>query len=216
MGTRALCSYEHHQPFRRAGCYWVRGVQLASNVDSRIHRLRPNLVRSATFANTWWISTYVAPVEQGDQGRGVVRTMAKSSSASDPKQKSMLTLTGSAEDDPRVMEWIADHNNVLGRTAADWFRLIRQSGSDVTELLHDGHLTACIEDFPFAYVGAFKSHVNVGFFYGAELPDPASLLEGSGKRMRHVKVKPGKALDSDALATLIAEAYVDIKERISN
>ena len=131
-------------------------------------------------------------------------------------QKDMLTFTGLTEDDPRVMEWIADHQNELGRTAAEWFRLIRKSGSEVKELLHDGYLTACIGDYPFAYVGAFKSHVNVGFYYGAELPDPSSLLEGSGKRMRHVKVKPGKEIDVDALETLVAQAYLDIKERISN
>ncbi len=125
----------------------------------------------------------------------------------------MLTFSGSKTDDPRVMEWIADHQNELGRIAADWFRMIRESGTDVTELLHDGYPTACIRDFPFAYVGTFKSHVNVGFFYGAELPDPFAILEGSGKRMRHVKVRPKKDVNLDALATLITEAYLDIKRR---
>ena len=126
----------------------------------------------------------------------------------------MLTFLGSTDNDPKIMEWIADHQNEQGKIAAHWFKLVRQSGNDVTELLHDGYLTACIGDFPFAYVGAFKSHVNVGFFYGAELPDPASLLEGTGKRMRHVKIKPGKELDSSALETLISKAYLDIQERI--
>ena len=128
---------------------------------------------------------------------------------------SLLTFSGATENDPRIIEWIADHQDELGRIAAHWFRLIRQSGADVTELLHDGYPTACIDEFPFAYVGAFKSHVNVGFFYGAELSDPASLLEGSGKRMRHTKIKPGKEVDSIALAALIDQAYLDIKERIN-
>ena len=128
---------------------------------------------------------------------------------------SLLTFSGSTENDPRIMEWIADHQNELGRIAAHWFKLVRLSGKDVTELLHDGYPTACIGEFPFAYVGAFKSHVNVGFFYGAELSDPASLLEGTGKRMRHVKIKPGMEFDSSALETLISEAYLDITERIN-
>ena len=76
----------------------------------------------------------------------------------------MLTFTGSSDNDPLVLEWMADHQNELGIIAARWFKLIRQSGTDVTELLHDGYPTACVGDFPFAYVGAFKSHVNVGFF----------------------------------------------------
>lgn len=126
----------------------------------------------------------------------------------------MLTFDGARNDDPRVLEWIADHQNELGRIAAHWFGLIRKSGTDVAELLHDGNLTACVRDYPFAYVGAFKSHVSVGFFYGAELADPAAILEGSGKRMRHVKVKPGSDFDSSALEALIALAYRDIKQRI--
>ena len=125
----------------------------------------------------------------------------------------MLTFSGSSTDDTRVMEWIADHQNELGIIAAHWFRLIRKSGTDVTELLHDGYPTACVGDYPFAYVGAFKAHVNVGFFYGAELPDPSGILEGSGKRMRHVKIKPGKEPDSISLETLVTEAYSDIKHR---
>jgi hypothetical protein len=126
---------------------------------------------------------------------------------------SMLQFTGSKKDDPRVMEWIADHQHELGTIAAHWFKVIRMSGTDVTELLHDGYLTACVENYPFAYVGAFKSHVNIGLFYGAELPDPNALLEGSGKRMRHVKVKPNMEMDSEALQTLITDAYRDIKTR---
>ena len=74
-----------------------------------------------------------------------------------------------------------------------WFEQMRQCGDDVRELMHDGCPVACVEDAPFAYVNEFKSHVNVGFFYGAMLEDPAGILEGSGKRMRHVKLKPGSA-----------------------
>jgi hypothetical protein len=125
----------------------------------------------------------------------------------------MLQFTGSKDNDPEVMEWIADHQHELGKIAARWFKVIRMTGTDVTELMHDGYLTACIGDFPFAYVGTFKSHVNVGFFYGAELPDPNALLLGSGKRMRHVKVKADVETDSEALHTLITHANHDIKTR---
>jgi hypothetical protein len=67
---------------------------------------------------------------------------------------------------------------------------------------------------PFGYVNVFKSHTNVGFFYGAHLDDPAGLLEGAGKNMRHVKVKPGRELDSAALQGLIHAAYLDVKIRL--
>jgi hypothetical protein len=69
-------------------------------------------------------------------------------------------------------------------------------------------------DAAFAYVNVFKAHVNVGFFHGADLPDPAGLLEGTGRRMRHVKVRPGAEPDAEALARLIELAYEDIRFRV--
>jgi hypothetical protein len=54
----------------------------------------------------------------------------------------------------------------------------------------------------------------VGFFQGATLPDPARLLQGAGKFMRHVKLKPGTATNAAALNTLIHAAYSDIKMRV--
>jgi hypothetical protein len=66
----------------------------------------------------------------------------------------------------------------------------------------------------FAYVNAFKAHANVGFFHGALLPDPAGLLEGSGKRMRHLKLRPGRELNAGALEDLIGAAYRDTRQRL--
>jgi len=80
--------------------------------------------------------------------------------------------------------------------------------------MHDGCPVACIEDVPFGYVNVFKAHVNIGFFFGAQLRDPGGLLLGSGKRMRHVKVTPGEELDSAALSALIDAAYVDVRSRL--
>ena len=91
---------------------------------------------------------------------------------------------------------------------------MRRCGPNVRELMHDGYATACLEDVPFGYVGAFKAHVNIGFFQGASLPDPTGLLEGAGKRMRHVKLKPGHTLDVLALEALIVAAYRDIAARL--
>ena len=102
----------------------------------------------------------------------------------------------------------------LGSIARTWFSLMRDCGFDVRELMHDGCPTACVEDAPFAYVNAYRAHVNVGFFHGASLPDTARLLEGTGKYMRHVKVKPGIAQDGQSLKTLIHAAYQDIIVRL--
>jgi hypothetical protein len=91
---------------------------------------------------------------------------------------------------------------------------MRDCGPDVRELLHDGHPTACVGDAAFGYANAFTAHVNIGFFRGAQLPDPAGLLQGTGKYMRHVKLRPDTVVDASSLAALIAAAYLDIKARL--
>jgi hypothetical protein len=58
--------------------------------------------------------------------------------------------------------------------------------------------------------------VNVGFFHGAALPDPARLLQGAGRFMRHVKLRPGTAANAAALSRLIEAAYSDIKARVEH
>jgi hypothetical protein len=105
-----------------------------------------------------------------------------------------------------------EHAGELGLIAQRWFEVMRACGSDVREVLHDGHPTACVGDAAFGYVNAFTAHVNVGFFNGAELADPEGLLEGAGKFMRHVKLRPGQDINADALTTLIETAYADMKE----
>ena len=107
-----------------------------------------------------------------------------------------------------------DHEGELGTIAQRWFEVLRACGDDVRELLHDGHPTACVEDAAFAYVHAFRDHVNVGFYRGAELADPDGLLEGNGRFMRHVKLRPGGDVDAAALTKLIDIAYTDMQERM--
>ncbi len=126
----------------------------------------------------------------------------------------ILRFSGSVKRDPAISAWMNEHSGKLGAIARHWFDVIRDCGDDVRELLHDGHPTACIADAAFAYVNAFKAHVNVGFFRGAELADPVGLLEGTGKYMRHVKLRPDGAIDATALIQLIESAYADMKRRV--
>lgn len=126
----------------------------------------------------------------------------------------IFRVSGGIKRDPAVDSWLADDPVELQSIARTWFLRMRQCGDDVLELVHDGCPVACVEDAPFAYVDSFTSHVNVGFFYGAMLEDPAGLLEGSGKRMRHVKLHPGRELNAAALSDLINAAYVDIRARL--
>ena len=126
----------------------------------------------------------------------------------------LFRFSTSVERDPAIDTWMEAHSGDLGAIAHHWFEVMRKCGDDVRELLHDGHPTACVADAAFAYVNAFTAHVNVGFFRGAELVDPAGLLEGTGRYMRHVKVRPDGDVDAKALTELIDTAYTDMKGRL--
>lgn len=127
-----------------------------------------------------------------------------------------LRFNGAVERDPAIDRWMKAHAGELGAIAQEWFEVIRHCGDEVRELLHDGCPTACLGDAPFAYVGVYTAHVNVGFFHGASLPDPSRLLQGTGKFMRHVKLIPGAPTNAAALHRLIEAAYEDIKFRVEH
>jgi hypothetical protein len=127
----------------------------------------------------------------------------------------MLWFSGAVKRDPSIDVWLDEQAAELGAIARRWFVQMRECGDDVRELMHDGCPVACLGDAPFGYVNVFRAHVNVGFFLGAELEDPAGLLIGSGRRMRHVKVRPGADVNVAGLSALIDAAYADIKSRLT-
>ena len=59
---------------------------------------------------------------------------------------------------------------------------------------------------PFAYIKAFKSAVNFGFWRGVDIEDPEGLLQGSGDKMRHVKLTGMADIDEKALAGFVSQA----------
>ena len=128
----------------------------------------------------------------------------------------LLRFNGAVERDPAIDAWFKEHDSDLGGIARQWFEEMRNCGDEVRELMHDGCPTACLGDAAFGYVNVFTSHVNIGFFQGASLPDPAHLLQGSGKFMRHVKLRPETPVNSAALRTLIHMAYADVKARVEH
>jgi hypothetical protein len=127
--------------------------------------------------------------------------------------EALFRLNGAVRHSEAIDAWLATREPALGDIARHWFARMRQCGDDVRELMHDGCPVACVEDAAFAYVNVFKAHVNVGFYHGADLPDPEGLLEGTGRRMRHVKIRPGANMGDAALGALIDQAYTDIRWR---
>jgi len=58
----------------------------------------------------------------------------------------------------------------------------------------------------FCYIAPQRAYVNLGFFYGSDLEDAAGLLEGSGKRLRHVKLRSVSDVENPELLTLVRAA----------
>jgi hypothetical protein len=129
--------------------------------------------------------------------------------------RDIFRLSGASRRDPEIDQWLNECPEELGDIARPWFGRLRACGPDVRELIHDGCPVACVDDAAFGYVDVFTAHVNVGFFQGASLPDPAGLLQGSGKFMRHVKLKPGVPVKESSLDALITAAYLDIRRRLA-
>ena len=127
----------------------------------------------------------------------------------------LFLLPSARRHDPAVEAWFDGGPDGMRLFARPWFERIRACGEDVTELMHDRAPTACVGEAAFAYVAAFTAHLNIGFYQGADLPDPAGLLQGAGKRMRHAKVKWGEPVDEAALGALIEAAYRDVRQRVA-
>lgn len=103
----------------------------------------------------------------------------------------------------------------MGALARATFARLRAAAPDMGELLHDNRPTACIDGAAFAQTGIAARHVTLSFFRGADLPDPAGLLAGSGRLMRHVRLLPDTAPDP-AVDRLIAAAVAQMRAMLSS
>ena len=59
---------------------------------------------------------------------------------------------------------------------------------------------------PFCYIKAFKDSVNFGFWRGVDIQDPKGLLQGSGEKMRHVKLTSVEDIDEEEFASFVRQA----------
>lgn len=66
----------------------------------------------------------------------------------------------------------------------------------------------------FGYIAVQRDYANLGFNYGADLPDPGEWLEGAGKKFRHVKIGDAAQLAEPALRALLAAAVAERKRTL--
>lgn len=195
------------------------------HISQPVYRLTIDLLPTAAGTLlSWWqefddaevarrIEKVVVPANEQNLDRLTAEVLKLPKQSSMERRKQLLRFPNSVRRDHTIDLWMDEHSGELGAIARSWFEVMRGCGDDVRELLHDGHPTACVGDAAFGYVNAFTEHVNVGFFRGAEIADPDGLLEGTGRFMRHVKLRPERDVDAAALTRLIETAYTDIKRR---
>jgi hypothetical protein len=108
-----------------------------------------------------------------------------------------------------LMETAEAQVQALARTAKE---IIQQAMPDVVEVVWMNQSTASFGVGPkkmsehFCYIALFKERINLGFYYGTELPDPTHLLEGTGNLLRHIKISQLDQLNDPALHQLVAAA----------
>jgi hypothetical protein len=66
----------------------------------------------------------------------------------------------------------------------------------------------------YVYIAPQRKHVNLGFYHGTSLSDQSGLLEGTGKRLRHIKIFQEKEAKDKEIRFLISEAIKEIKSSL--
>jgi hypothetical protein len=97
-------------------------------------------------------------------------------------------------------------------------KLIRGLDKDVVEIVWLNQKIASYGIGPkkmsehYAYMAVQGNHVNLGFYHGTSLADPGKLLEGTGKELRHVKLREASAVASKAITDLLRQAITDRRQ----
>ena len=97
--------------------------------------------------------------------------------------------------------------------------VVRKKMPGAHEFIYHNAVGYSVSDSPFdriCYIAPQrKGYVNFGFFFGAGLRDPKSMLIGEGKRLRHVKIRSIDEARNPALAKLIAQTWKEAPESIA-
>ena len=120
---------------------------------------------------------------------------------------------GTLRHDPAIDAYVQSVKSELGAIVARLVALVRSSVPGHDELRVHGMPQFCIGGEPFCYVVGYAKHVNLGFCEGAGLPDPDGLLEGTGKAMRHIKIRPGAEFPGRTLSRMVREAAKRVRVR---
>lgn len=102
-------------------------------------------------------------------------------------------------------EWQRDQSPENVRRINALVRLVKQVAPEFTRTVKWGQGCFTFGDSHRAYIHAANDHVQFGFYMGSTLKDPQGLLVGSGKYVRHVKVRTTRGIPREALRALVEQ-----------
>jgi hypothetical protein len=103
-------------------------------------------------------------------------------------------------------EYLREKNLGLQEAANQLRAIVKKSLPKAKEAINPWHVPIFELHGPICYYMAGKNHITLGFIRGTSLPDPEGLLEGTGKNLRHVKIKSVDDLNRKGLRELIKSA----------
>lgn len=113
---------------------------------------------------------------------------------------------------PQLLDLLADCSPGVTHLALALRELVLAEAPEAEEVLYSVYAEVIVFKFAgrkrgaFCYVAAYSHHVNLGFYFGAELPDPHHVLKGTGKKMRHIRFDSPDELLPRYLRTYIRSA----------
>jgi hypothetical protein len=102
-------------------------------------------------------------------------------------------------------QYLSSYNEQIGLLARNIRSMILELVPEMDEVIKWKNLFYEQNGFVFAIV-LHKDHVNLQFARGTELKDPTKMLEGTGKKIRHVKINDSNLIKTEQLKNLIIEA----------
>jgi hypothetical protein len=107
----------------------------------------------------------------------------------------------------RNSRFVRDDNPALRPVVRGVKQLVKRIAPKSRETLNSWGVPTFEDKGPFCIYMVGKHHVTLGFHSGALLEDPAGILEGTGKNIRHVKLRSKEDLEQPAVAELIRAAH---------
>jgi hypothetical protein len=107
--------------------------------------------------------------------------------------------------DKTVDSYIAGLDESQAKIVANVRQIVRQAAPEATESFKWAQ-PVYETNGPFCYIKAFKNYVNFGFWRGVDLDDPQGLLQGTGEKMRHVKLADVADIDEPVFSSFVRQA----------